>query len=323
MNRLALLLMLSLLGHPALARAEGADALLEQAQRAEASLDFVAATRAYEEALRLRPGDLYARLRSEHLRAHAEGDFAPLQALERMRRSPSRCADPGALASFLDKARRFPAGPVQAEALLLLAQSWARLERPADTLPPALLLARGDAFERPLRARGLALAVEAYQQLRQPALARALVAELPGLAPTVERSLLLEGRLRRLRNAAALPLAALGVAALLGLWKNHTSPGASLRAGLGTSLAVVGVLVAGGAGLARLYAEGMDAAPFAALGAGVLAVERAVVAVRVGLAPGRIGRGLLAALGAVSVLAVAYLALYLSDPGYLGSFGLR
>jgi hypothetical protein len=67
----------------------------------------------------------------------------------------------------------------------------------------------------------------------------------------------------------------------------------------------------------------MEAAPFVALGAGVLAVERAVVAARVGLAPGRIGRGLLAALGATSVLAVAYLALYLSDPGYLGSFGLR
>jgi hypothetical protein len=300
---------------------------MSRATQAEQSLDFAAAEAAYARVLELRPSASFAhraRIRLDDLRAHAEGDYAPLKRLEEVRRSPQRASDPAVLAALFEEVRRFPPGKVRVEALLLVAEGFSqRVHSPERAIAPAALLVRDAAVDRPLRARALELLVESHLALGQRAEAAAVLAEFPGLAPALERRLAVERRRQRLTWVSAGGLTALGLVSLRSLWKLRGRPGKVgrlLRAP--TSLATVALLVSGGFLLTHFYDESLSLRPFVLLGAGVWLVDRSVAVAREAAGEARGRRAALGALGVLGVLAVAFLALLLSDPLYLESFGL-
>ncbi len=321
----ALVLGLVLVASSALA--DEAESLFRQAQQAEKSLDFGAALAAYDRALELRPSAsfaLRARIRRDDLVAHREGDFAPLRHLEQVRRSSALASDPAALDSLLTDARGFPAGRVQAESLLLIAEAYThRVHDPQRAIEPASLLASGP-FDRVLRARGLTLLIEAHEALGQTSAARAAAAAHPGLAPELEDRWRTDSRRRALGLAARVTVALAGALLLAALVKLRRQLGSLVRPWLGstTSLAVSAAVVGGGVALVRLFDESLSVRPFVLLGVGVWLADRAAFAWRRAFGSSRPVRVALAVIGVATVGAVAALSLLLSDPAYLQSFGL-
>lgn len=69
-----------------------------------------------------------ARTRIKWLEQHAEGNFVPLVALERVRRDPARLQDPAAIDRLGAEAQAFPPGLVRSTARMMVAEAW--LKRP-------------------------------------------------------------------------------------------------------------------------------------------------------------------------------------------------
>jgi hypothetical protein len=310
------------------ARADEAEDLFRAGLQAEQRLEFAAADDAYARALALRPSASFAhraRIRLDDLRGHAEGGYAPLARLESVRRSRELLADPQALEALHQEARAFPTGRVQAEALLLVAEAFThRLNDPQRALAPASLLVNTTSLDRPLRARGLDLLVESHRALGQPDRARAALTAHPGLSPALERETLASDRRERLRRVALAVSAALGLAALLSLWKLRRMEFSYFRRLLlaPTSLAVGVFISLGGVGLAWLFDESLSLRPFVLLGPAVVAVDRSVALASQAHGSARPARVALALLGVSAVAAAAFLILLTSDPSYLASFGL-
>jgi hypothetical protein len=65
-----------------------------------------------------------ARSRITWIDQRSEGDLAPLIALQRVRNNPAKSHDPEALEQLALEAESFPAGPVRAEARVLVAEAW-------------------------------------------------------------------------------------------------------------------------------------------------------------------------------------------------------
>ncbi|MCS6900384.1 MAG: hypothetical protein RMJ98_11995 [Myxococcales bacterium] len=325
LHRSLLVLCLTTLVSPV--QADETSELMMQATQAEQSLDFAAAEAAYTKILELRPSGSFAhraRIRLEHLRAHAEGGYAPLKHLEEVRRVPRLASDPEALAALFEEAQRFPPGKVRTEALLLVAEGFGqRLRRSEQALAPASMLLRDPQVDRPLRAHALKLMVEAHLALGQKAQAAAVVAEFPGLAPVLERRLAVDRRRHLLFNASIGCLAVLGAILVVSLGKLRGRLWFLRRIFLSaTSLSTVALLGSVGSWLTYWYDESLSLRPFWLLGAGVWMVDRSVAVGREAVGRTKGARMVLGGLGVLGVLAVAFLALFLSDPLYLESFGL-
>jgi hypothetical protein len=262
------------------------------------------------------------------LGARDEGGFEPLARLERVRRDPSKSADPQEIDALAADAERFPPGRVRLEARLLVAQAWlGRMHRPAAAIRELDAVATDPAAD-PVTARfadpphrdegvdELALGeARALADRHRDRLDRAFVTRIDRLARRVW--------LRAASVAAVLAFLALAGASLLG---------ASRRGGLGAArrplraLAVPAAVFAfdvgcAGALLAR-GEEGASGRPFVLFAAAVLPlllVARAWSAVGSNRQGARAGR---AALCAATALATAFLVLDATDPTFLEGFGL-
>lgn len=292
---------------------------------------FAEAMRIYEELLRLAPTYSKApraRARLADLRAHSEGDFAPLQRLETVRRDPALSSDADAIAALERDADSFPPGRVRAEARLLCGTAWlGRLEAPSRAIPPLTAVLADESADLLLRRLALSQLVEARRALGDISGAVADVDAHPELLPALRDTVYREARRVWIRRGAIVIVActfAIGSAALIRLAR---ASGLRAMAKIAIRpLSVVFALWLGGIGalLARGY-DASDPRPFLFLGFAVLLVDIAArawsAAVRRGLGL-RVGPALRATLCVASVIAAAFLSLDASDVAYLDSFGL-
>jgi len=324
----------------ALSGGAGADrgraaALYAEGQRAERDLRFAEALARYRDAFEADPSAPTApgaRRRAAHLAARAEGDFQPLAALERVRRSPERQRDRAALEALAAEADGFPAGLVRSEARLLCAGRWAdELGDPGRAIVLLHAVASDEAAD-PL-SRSLAV-TELVRVRRMTGDLRGAVGDVdrwerlatPELRSKVHR----EWRRVGIRWASVAWVALLGVAGLIAGGRIVRREG---MAGLGRAIArpmiLVFALYLGAAGGALTYGyDGTTPAPFLILAGGVLVlavIARILSAACMNLE--RSGRRrsmkwLSAAACALGVLAVGFLALEITEPRYLDGFGL-
>ena len=314
---------------PLPALADEADDAFAEGVAAEASYDFAHALGAYERAIVLRPSAsfaLRARTRAEELHLHAEGAFVPLAVLERVRRDPAKSSDPTALDGLYGEVRTFPPGRVRTEALLLIAEGFARRVRaPARAIAPAQAIVADPAIDRVTRSLALAILVDAELALGETSTARRIAAENRALSPLLAQRMEQRGRRAVLVVGAEIGLAALAFAALgCGVWRARRDGfarlGRVLRAPI--SVAVAAIVALGGAVIANAYDESITVRPFFLLGAGILVIDRGVAVVRDALGAGTRERALAATGGLLAVAMAAILALAWSDPAFIESFGL-
>lgn len=306
-----------LVAAPALA-APGDDAFAA-AKKAEAELRFADAVRSYEEALTAAPSAgfaLAARARLADLRAQSEGDFAPLARLEAVRRDPAKTSSRDALKELLRDAASFPRGPVQRSARLLAAEAFVRrLGAPADALDPARALLDDPGTEPVVRASAANLEIDALLALGRRDEAVTAAARHKALAPTAWDKLHKEDLRKRVTRIAwgGLAVALIGALALGARAKRL-----DVGRGLVRSVLTAAVVAAGGAALAHVYDETLSLVPFALLGGGALVADRATSVARGAGA----SKPVALAIGLVSVVASAWLALTVNGGEYLGGFGL-
>jgi tetratricopeptide (TPR) repeat protein len=271
---------------------------------------------------------LRATERIDWLHARSEDHFAPLAALEQVRRDPRRAADPASVEALARQVDAFPPGLVRVEARMLVAEAWlGRMHRPdlavaqlravcedpkADTLTVRLaerelvdvLVTTGRIDEAATEAHDHANRLDA-RFVRQ--VTRLLVR-------------------RKVRFVALSILAGFALLAGVGFARaarrgNLGVAGRELRKIAFPAAIFVGVVAVGGGALASNYESG-NSAPFLLLGGAVLPlvlVARAWAAVGSDTTGARIARSLLAA---AATLATAFLLLDTAHPEYLAGFGL-
>ncbi len=291
-------------------------------------LAFAAALEGYRRYVARDPGSRWASralARIEDLEAHAEGGFAPLVALERVRRDPALARSPTALTELEAAAGTWPAGRVRSEARMLVGEAWLdRLDRPRDAVRVFLAIAADPSAPREQRDLAAERAVAARLRLGEETQAEAEVRATGAGTAVVDNARVL-GRRRRLAYGAKgllVGFAALGVAVVA----------RALRKGLGRRLVRVwlrpmqlvqlGMLTLGGALLAR-RTDDHDPGPFLLLAAGSLALYFTATAWNLTSPHQRLPARLLrAGLCALGVLAVAFLAMFTQDPMMLEGIGL-
>jgi hypothetical protein len=298
---------------------------MQEALAAEVSLDFPRALAGYERSLRLRPSASFsvkARVRADDLRAHAEGNFAPLARLETTRRSARALADPVALDALLEEARAFPPGKVRSEAFLLVAEAFGRrLQRPDRAQVAARALLDDPAAEATLKGQALPLLLDALAAAGDAAGERGALSRYGYLSPPlVARQSVVDRRGRLIRGAQGV-FGGVLVADLAALFLRRSRVTMRLlRAPASLGLALVVAL--GGSLFAWLFDPSLSLRPFGLLGAGILLVDRSVALWVMALGGGRWARGGALVAGLVAIAAVTLLSLLWSDPALLESFGL-
>lgn len=296
---------------------------------ADERMDFAAALAGYRAFVAHDPGSRWAAralARIEDLEAHAEGDFVPLVALERVRRDPALARDAAAIAALERAADGFPPGRVRSEARMLVGEAWLdRLNRPRDALRVFLALARDPAAPQGERDLAGERALAARMQLGEETRAESELRHSHAGGGVVDMARTL-GRRRRIAYGAEVLLVGL---ALVGV----ASVARALRRGQGRALVRVwlrpmqlvqlGMLTLGGALLAR-RTDDHDPGPFLLLALGALALYLTATAWNLTAPPdaSRTARALRAALCALGVLAVAFLAMFTQDPMMLEGIGL-
>jgi hypothetical protein len=308
-----------------------AEAHFQKGQLDEDHAAFAQALVDYGAAIAAAPNTRWALRASDRidwLRARSEGGFAPLAALERVRRDPAIGADAASIEALAQQAETFPPGTVRVEARMLVAEAWlGRMHRP-DAALAELRLVSDDPAADPLTTRlaereVVDVLVAAGRIDEAAAEARLHANRLDARFVRQVSRLLLR---RALRYAALCVIACF--AALAG-----SSVARATRAGTLGDMArelrrlapVAALFVAfvalGGSALASNYESG-NASPFLWLGAAVLPlvlVARAWSAVGSARASARVARSFLCA---ATVLAVAFLLLDTVNPQYLAGFGL-
>jgi tetratricopeptide (TPR) repeat protein len=320
---------------PVGARAEGdartaAQASCARAEKAAEELRFADALAAYRLAVSTDPSAPCAGManaRAEDLAAHAEGDFAPLVTLERVRRDPAKSADRVAIDALASAAARFPPGRVHVEAELTIANAYqTKLGDPERAIAAYTEAVRDHAGDRLTRATALA---ELWTLRRERGELREALAEIerePGLstavAGAVHRAIVRE----KIRHVSFAILGALGLAlaAAVARLARRTRDVRELPGLLVRPFAVAFTLYLGGVSslLVRIHGEG-DTRPFLTLGLGVLAIGVAARAVSMSaLVRSRAARGAWAFACVVGVLALAFVAIERADSSFLGELGL-
>ncbi len=297
------------------------------ARMADEALDFPSALEGYRRFVVRDPGSRYASrslARIDDLQAHSEGGFAPLMALERVRRSTALSDDPRALEALDGASRRWPGGSVRAEAWMLVGEAFAgRMHRPRDAAEVFLRLAEDEATPAALRELAATRLVELRAMLGESARAEQELAgvRVPAGVRAEAAGLARRARLRRAALTVLALLAASGAAALALAWRRQLLGEVWRRWQRPMPLVQLTVLTAGGAALAKA-ADDHEVSPFVVLGGGALAVYLVAVALNVVGGAGPAARAARAAVCAMAVLAVAYLAMLGLDPMMLEGIGL-
>lgn len=293
---------------------EAATAAYHLATMADDALDFPAALTGYRDFLRRDPGSRFAaraQARVDDLSSHGEGDFVPLQRLERVRRDE-------ALANSLEGIRAldraidtFPPGLVRAEARLLVGEGYlSRLNRLRDAARVLRALAEDPAAPSDLRSLAAERLVDARAGVGEERAGADEVRAMP-LDPEVRQNAAVRARRARLRVAARWTLAACAGIGLFALaWAARERRVKEVLRAWRRPLpwAQLAILTVGGGGLAKVYDE-HDVEPFVALGAGVAAVYLVASAWSVAMRDRRWARGVGGALCFAAALAVSFLAM--------------
>jgi hypothetical protein len=294
---------------------------------AERRLAFAEAVAEYTQSVARDPGGRYAArasARIEYLRAHAEGNFVPLQQLERIRGDTTRASDPTAIAELARAAETFPPGPVRAEARLLVAQAYVgRLHRPADAAPVLAALARDPSTAPDLRRIATEMLARVREERGEFAIALRELTDLHAPEPVVTR---VRRRLRRawMYRAAWVSIALVALAGVVSILR------IARRKRLGELIAAwrrplplahLAMLSLGGALLAHSYEE-HDMRPFFGFGAGALFVYFAATAWSLAGSTHPLARTGRAIACALAVLSVSFLAMHRFDVGMLEGINL-
>jgi len=308
-----------------------AEALFTLAQMDERDFDFARALARYEASYAKSPSSRYAQRatnRISQLKAHAEGDFAPLARLERVRRDPALANDPAAIDALARDADAFPPGLVRVEARMLVGEAWVgRMNRHADGIA-VLRQIVDDPKSDPLTARQAArLLVDTMAQDgdidRAANAARELRTKLdPAFVTSIERRV----RRRTLHYAAIGDLIALAafVAAALAMAKRRArlpAVGAALRSSAPLAIGFAAYVAIAGGLLASSYEAG-NAAPFLYFGGAVVPIFFAARAWGAAGAQTPLARLARAAVCGSAMIAAAFIVLERIDPVYLEGFGL-
>ncbi len=298
-----------------------------RASIAERRFDFATALEAYRTSVARDAGGPYAAralARTEYLAGHAEGDFAPLAALQRVRTSAAMASDATALATLARQVETFPPGPVRAEARLLLGQAYlGRMHRPDVAAPILRALAEDRAAAADLRHVAIELLTQLHEQRGDLDQALRDLRRLGGPERTVARVR------QQLRRAAGFRIAwvLLGVVIAAGAVSVVRVARAgqlrTLRAAWTRPLplAHLAMLSLGGALLAHSY-EDHDMRPFFGFGAGALVVYLAASAWSLSGSERVAWRVVRAITCAGAMLAVSFLAMHRFDQGMLEGIGL-
>lgn len=311
--------------------AAAAQAFYRLAELDDRQYEFARALEEYDACISQAPSGPFASraaIRASHLRGHAEGGFAPLVRLERVRRDPSLADDPRAIDALVHDAGSFPPGRVRVEARMLAAEAYlGRLHRTEDALPLLRLAAEDPLADVVIARQAGEQLVDTLIDLGKLDQARLTAEALgPRLDPKALKTI---HRLLRRRLAHRLALADLVVVLALAM---GSLAHAARRRALGdvgrelrrfAPLAAAFAAFAGIAGglLASSYEAG-NAAPFVWLAVTTLLL------VLLGRAWGVAGsvrasaRAARALLCASSVVAAAFLMLETGFPSYLEGFGL-
>ncbi len=323
-------LLLALASGPA--RAADVEDVFAAAEREDRAFAFARALELYERVANDAPSSPRAPLaaaRAAVLRTHGEGDFAPLERLERVRRDPEASRDRMAIDALVRAAEAFPPGPVRVESWALAADAYAsRLgrEAEADVLRRKILAdAHADAV---LAAKVTRDAVDASLARGDLAEAEAALARSRGRATADVVQLVRRAARRRwvhLTSVVALALVALGSGLAIGVARRD-GRGARVASAVRRSLRGIAAFAAWVGAVGALLAlgyEGADAKPFLLLGAALVptfAVARAWGAAAEGSSAA--ARVLRAMACACATLAVAFLVLEGTDVKYLEGVGL-
>ncbi len=308
-----------------------AEALYTLATEQDAKLDFKAALASYEASVARSPSNRWAPraiVRASSLRNHAEGGFAPLATLERVRRDPQRANDPTAIAELAREAEGFPPGLVRVEAEMLVAEAYlGRMNHPdlgLVELRKVVADPKADVLTSRQAARELVDTMAAQGDLDGAArTARELGNKLD---PKVVKSIARQLRARVAHRVAVgelgmMLLFALG-SVVLGLRRGALPTlGRELRRAAPFALAFAAYAGLVGGGLASSYESG-SATPFFAIG---LATFLLVLVARAWGTTGSAAKGARiarAVLCGTSVLAAGFLILERVDATYLEGFGL-
>jgi hypothetical protein len=329
---LVLVLVLVLAFVPRPARAAETDAraaamqAMDRAEKEDEALAFPSALADYEAALRLDPTmsrAMRAEARSKALRARAEGDFIPLGALERVRRSPELSSDAAAVDALVRAAEAFPPGLVRVETWMFAAEADARrFGRPAEAAP----LWRRVVVDPAADAVTIASARAALVELDLAAGDRASAALDAGGAQDLVAKVHRAARRHGLHIASIASVAALVVFALVGIARAVRGGRAgSIRVAVRKSARLVAayaayVAIAGGA-LAAGYEDG-NARPFLLFGIVLLPLLALARAWAAAGSAARQAQALRAVVAAASALGAAFLVLESVDVRYLEGLGL-
>ncbi len=295
-------------------RREAATAAYHLATMADDALDFPAALAGYRDFLQRDPGSRFAaraQARVDDLTSHGEGNFVPLQRLERIRRDEA-LANSLAGIRALDRAiDGFPAGPVRAEARLLVGEAYlSRLNRLRDAARVLRALAEDPAAPTDLRSLAAERLVDARAGVGEERDGADEVRAMP-LDPEVRQNAAVRARRARLRIAARWTLTAGAVLGMFALaWTARERRFKEVLRAWRRPLpwAQLAILTVGGGGLAKAYDE-HDVEPFVALGAGVAAVYLVASAWSVAMRDRTWARALGGALCFAAALAVSFLAM--------------
>lgn len=294
---------------------------------AERRVDFLTALEAYRRSVaRDASGPFAARAlaRTGYLASHAEGNFAPLAALQRVRTDPQLGSNAEALAALARQVETFPPGPVRAEARLLLGQAYlGRLHQPERAAPVLRALADDPAAASDLRHLAVELLTQLHEQRGDLDAALRDLRRFGGPERTVARVRQEMRRANGFRAAWAL-LVVVSIAGGISLVR--VARARHLRA-LRTAwtrplpLAHLAMLSLGGAFLAHSY-EDHDMRPFLAFGLGALGVYLVASVWSLAGSQRTVWRVVRAVTCAGAMLAVSFLAMHRFDQGMLEGIGL-
>lgn len=294
---------------------------------ADAELDFSQALAGYRAFVARDPGSRYvtrAQARIEDLETHAEGGFAPLRALEAVRRSEVLSNDPVALRALARSAAVWPPGPTRTEARLLVATALAgRLGQRRDALPLLRAVLSDPAATQAQRDLAAAqLVVDGSLSDEPVEVAETLSgAVVDGEVRAEAQRLARRARLSLVAKAIVLGFAMLAVALALVAWR-HKRVGELVRAvKRPVPLIQLAMLCGGGAFLAK-SADGHEGAPFYVLGAGALGVYLVGTVWAVLGSQRKFASTVRAVVCVLGVLAVSFLAMESLDPMMLDGISL-
>ena len=306
-----------------------AESLYAVAEIEDADRDYARALADYRASIAKLPSNRYAARamsRASVLEAHAEGNFVPYAALERVRRDHLLSNNGAALDMLAHDADTFPPGLVRGEARMVCADAFLnRLGRPDDGMQ-LLRLVMADDESDPLTRR------QAAHALVDALVAAGDLDEAKALADANALDSKLAHHVRELVTRRALRRGSIAVLVALGLFASASiamaarrgtiaAVGRTLRSSAPLALGFAAYVAVAGGALAAVYERG-NAAPFLVMGGvlfPLLLVARAWGAAGRATAIARIGRALLAA---SSVAAAGFLVLEWIDTAYLESFGL-